>query len=106
MDTLEGFIELQERGYHPLLHNMCNDRVRGGFYHLTGSQEEDLIRRGNYLDFLKRVDYPIPIDKVVYSSGVTFTKRGIRENYRRYEQPKKVDLIACAAVRNQEEGGD
>lgn len=101
MDTLEGLFELQDAGYNPVLHNMCNDRVRGGFHHLVGAQEEDLIRRGNYLEFLNKEKYPIPIDGVIYSSGVTFTKTRTGE---KYTSPRNANIIACAAVRNQEMG--
>src|SRR3989344_7262922 len=58
-DTLDCAIELKDQGCNPVLHNMCNPMKRGGYFETVGSQEEDLIRRGNYISFLNSIEYPL-----------------------------------------------
>lgn len=105
-DTLEGVIELKEKGYSPVLHNMCNSNIRGGYASLygnkniVGAQEEDLIRRSNYMDYLNQIKYPLQPFTIIYTSDVCFTKKGLREKYKLYKKEKYVDIIACSAVEN------
>ena len=99
MDTLEGALDLKDNKYNPVLLNMCNGEKRGGFYNLFGGQEEDLIRRGNYLEHLKKEEYPIKENCAIYSKNVTFDKKRIKGRYVQVEK-RSMCLIACHAVKN------
>lgn len=102
-DTLDGAIELKNNGYNPCLLNMCNSKKRGGELDTVGSQEEDLLRRGNYLDHLNNVNYPLPKLGLVYSKKVMFNKKGRRDKYTPIH-PVYIDVIACAAIPNVHQG--
>lgn len=97
-DTLDCCIELKRQGYNPVLLNMCNSQIRGGYHKLVGGQEEDLIRRGNYLEHLNTIKYPLPKLGVIYSPNVEFIKHGIRTGYKEMDYPEKISIIACAAL--------
>ena len=100
MDTINATLVLQNNRYRPLLLNMSDDKVPGGCV-ASGSpaQEENLFRRSNYFMHLTEEFYPIHECSVVYSPGVIVFKSDQASHYQMMEKPKRVDIIACPALR-------
>ncbi len=98
MDTLDCAIQLKNEGFNPVLLNMCNPNLRGGYLDRVGSQEEDLVRRGNYLTFLNSVKYPLPKYGLIYSPDVTFELNGLRQRYTKMSNPCTMSIIACSSI--------
>lgn len=97
-DSVDGARELQSQGHNVVLHCMCNPVVKGGFYHLVGAQEEDIVRRSDYLQQLQSVQYPLADNTALYLGGVNVLAHGRRRGYRSLSSPFILPMIACAAV--------
>lgn len=99
-DTINATITLYNKGYRPLLLNMSDDKVPGGCV-ASGSpaQEENLFRRSNYFMHLTDEFYPIEGCSVVYSPGVIVFKEDEASLYKVMSKPRRVDIIACPALR-------
>ena len=91
----------------PVVMNMASHKRPGGGY-MRGhwAQEESLMRRSNYYQYLSDLDqtclpkqwkYPIPEFGCIYSSNITFFRGEERSGYPFLSDPFELDFIAVAA---------
>lgn len=108
MDTIDAALLLKQNNYNPLLLNMADQYERGGLY-LQGAatQEENIIRRSNYIKHLEQIEYPYKDNEVIYSPNVFVFKTNEISQYEIMDKPTYIDIIAAPAInspRKTEEG--
>lgn len=94
MDCVEVARKLSKEGKTCMLNMASFKHPGGGVKKGSMAQEEELARRSNLMVTLETFEYPLSIDDVIYSSGVTFFKDG---NYNDIE-PFLCDIITIAAL--------
>ena len=99
-DIVDVAAGLQSNGYSVAILNPCNPTVRGGFPHLTGSLEEDLVRRSDYLAKVPADIYPLKRTSVTYTRDVIFYYDSLRTGYKKLKTPVSIDVIGAYAVKN------
>lgn len=99
-DTLDIALSL---GESTLLLNMGNHLIPGNNPYIIGAQEEDLFRRTNLHKALSYKDYPI-FKKVILTKNIEVINKGLRQAYEKLDKPHYVDIITCAAIKNENYG--
>ncbi len=84
-----------------LLLNMANPQIPGGYLQTVGAQEEDLFRCTDLCNYLDKSHYPLPNMTALLSTKVRVFSFGLRQRYKLLSQEKQVDIITCAAVKNE-----
>jgi len=113
-DCLEVTLDLQKRGFNPILLNMANQTSMGGSY-VDGAraQEEDICRRTtlygalgttklknkalknlSVMQFRYNTDYKIPEFGCIASRNIQVLRD---KNYKFLDEPKFIDVISSAA---------
>jgi uncharacterized protein (TIGR02452 family) len=107
MDSFEAAGELLCKGLNPVVLNMASDYLPGGgVYKGSKAQEEDLFRRSDYKNTLRKsLGYPLNLDDIIYSPKVTIIK-GINYTDISRQDQYSVACIACAAIRKPHIRGD
>lgn len=100
IDTIDAAIILKNNKLNPLLLNMSDHKIAGGFVETgSGAQEENLFRRSNYFLTLLQDFYPLKMTDIVYSPEVTIFKKNEEKHYKMMNEPIKISMIACPALR-------
>lgn len=96
-DCLDVGMALKLRKYNPVILNMCDWAFAGGFVDSgSGAQEEELFRRTNYYQTLKKDLYPLKETDTIYSKNVWAIKMGAKKKYLP-TKPVRLNFIAAPA---------
>ena len=99
-DCIYVAIDYKERGFNPIILNMCDWGIAGGGVDYgSRAQEEELFRRSNYFKHLHQEYYPLKEADTIISHGVEFFRYGQNKGYTLMEQPVRIDCIAAPALR-------
>lgn len=99
-DCIYVAIDYKERGFNPIILNMCSWKLAGGgVVNGAGAQEEELFRRSNYFKHLSQELYPLRGLDTTISHGVEFFRYGRDKGYTMMEKPVKIDCIGAPALR-------
>lgn len=93
--------EYKERGFNPIVLNMCSwTSAGGGVDRGCRAQEEELFRRSNYFKHLHQDYYPLKQLDTIVSRGVEFSRYGPEKGYAFMEAPVQLDCIAAPAPKH------
>ena len=101
MDTIDCAYE--HRDLNPLLLNMADDSIPGGFVGQgSAAQEEDIFRRSNIeLTLLYKPEfYPIFHSDAVYSPEVTVFRENQFNNFKLVKEPWNLSIISSPGLRH------
>lgn len=99
-DCLKVGLDLQKKGYNPVVLNMANPfNSGGGYQNGANAQEENLFRRTNMFMCLRQRSYPIPVSGTIYTKDVVVIRQDEFNNYDFLDEPCKMSFIAAAAWR-------
>lgn len=97
-DCLDAGVWLK-RSFNPVVLNMANnEKPGGGVEYGAGAQEESIFRRTDYFLHLNQSLYPI--NGAIYSPEVTVFRHSEANHYEFINEPLKISMIACAAIRH------
>jgi uncharacterized protein (TIGR02452 family) len=98
-DCLDIACKMKQRGLHPAVLNMCDDRMAGGCVDTgSGAQEETLWRRTALCVTQKQEFYPLQ-RALIYSPEVPVLRKSEKYNYEWIIPPETVDFISCPAIK-------
>ena len=97
-DCLDTGVRLK-KSFSPVVLNMANNETPGGgVQYGAGAQEESIFRRTDYFLHLPKSLYPI--NGAIYSPEVTVFRHSEANLYGFMEEPLKIPMIACSAIRH------
>jgi len=107
-DCLVTALQLQEKGFNPVVLNMASCwKPGGGVKNGAGAQEENLFRRTNYFmhlteNHVMNSKYPTSLYAGIYSPNVSVIKGAESDKYELLPVASKMSFIAVAALKSPE----
>ena len=101
-DCIDHAVYLKERHGHVGIQNMASARYPGGgIYGGARAQEEEICRRSDLMNSLRRAESEYPIhDKVLVHEGITFFKKGEADGYSLYDNQIHLTVFTSPAVKH------
>lgn len=101
IDSIDCGIALQKTGLDPVVLNLADYFIAGGYVDLgSGAQEESIFRRTNLFKTLRteRNFYPIEDGEAILSRKVNVLKSSEREGWKLLSKPLWLDFIAYPGI--------
>lgn len=100
VDCVDAGIEFKSNGLNPVILNLADRKLAGGFVSTgSGCQEESIFRRSNYHMTLLRSFYPIENHQGVYSPSVAVFKESEANRWKRMNENVDLSFIAVPGLR-------
>ena len=100
MDSIDCGLYYQSQGYTPIVLNLADNIIPGGFVHQgCAAQEESLFRRTSLCTTLVQDLYPILPEEGIYSPKVDIIKTSEKDDWILYKEPKVLDFLSVPGIK-------
>jgi len=100
MDSLDCGLLYQSQGFNPVVLNLADNQLPGGYVELgSGAQEESLFRRTSLHNTLQLKMYPIEDDEGIYSPDVHVIKASEAHGWANYSDEHIISFISVPGIK-------